>query len=41
MTSAWATANNISLGLAVVDSKSDENTAIPKLLKILEIGAIR
>jgi len=41
MVSAWATANHISLGQVVVDAKSNEITAIPKLLEILEIaGAI-
>lgn len=38
MVSAWATANHISLGQVVVDAKSNEITAIPKLLKILEIS---
>jgi predicted transposase YbfD/YdcC len=38
MISAWATANHISLGQTVVDEKSNEITAIPKLLKILEIS---
>lgn len=38
MVSAWATANNISLGQVVVDAKSNEITAIPKLLQILEIS---
>ncbi|QDU45228.1 Transposase DDE domain protein [Symmachiella dynata] len=38
MVSAWATANQISLGQVVVDSKSNEITAIPKLLQILEIS---
>ena len=38
MVSAWATANQISLGQVVVDEKSNEITAIPKLLKILEIS---
>jgi predicted transposase YbfD/YdcC len=37
MVSAWATANHISLGQVVVDEKSNEITAIPKLLKMLEI----
>ena len=32
MVSAWATANHISLGQVVVDAKSNEITAIPKLL---------
>lgn len=38
MVSAWATANHISLGQTVVDAKSNEITAIPELLKILEIS---
>ncbi len=38
MVSAWATANHISLGQMVVDAKSNEITAIPKLLEILEIS---
>jgi predicted transposase YbfD/YdcC len=38
MVSAWATANQISLGQVVVDQKSNEITAIPKLLQILEIS---
>jgi predicted transposase YbfD/YdcC len=38
MVSAWATANQISLGQVVVDEKSNEITAIPKLLKILAIS---
>ena len=38
MVSAWATANHISLGQVVVDAKSNEITAIPKLLKMLEIS---
>ena len=37
MVSAWATANHISLGQVVTDAKSNELTAIPELLKILEI----
>jgi len=37
MVSAWATANHISLGQIVTDAKSNEITAIPKLLEILEI----
>lgn len=36
--SAWATANHISLGQTVVDQKSNEITAIPELLKILELS---
>jgi predicted transposase YbfD/YdcC len=38
MVSAWATANCISLGQVVVDEKSNEITAIPKLLEILAIS---
>jgi predicted transposase YbfD/YdcC len=37
MVSAWATANHISLGQVVTDQKSNEITAIPKLLELLEI----
>jgi len=38
MVSAWATANHLSLGQVVVDEKSNEITAIPKLLDILAIS---
>jgi predicted transposase YbfD/YdcC len=38
MVSAWAVANHISLGQVVVDAKSNEITAIPKLLEMLEIS---
>ncbi len=38
MVSAWATANKISLGQVVVDAKSNEITAIPQLLQMLEIS---
>lgn len=38
MVSAWATANHISLGQVVVAEKSNEITAIPKLLELLEIS---
>jgi len=38
MVSAWATMNQISLGQVTVDAKSNEITAIPKLLEILEIS---
>jgi len=38
MVSAWASANHISLGQVVVDEKSNEITAIPKLLELLEIS---
>lgn len=38
MVSAWASANHISLGQVVVDAKSNEITAIPKLLEMLELS---
>jgi len=38
MVSAWATANHISLGQIVVDEKSNEIAAIPKLLEMLELS---
>src|SRR5271165_113031 len=38
MVSAWATANHISLAQVVVDAKSNEITAIPKLLEMLELS---
>ena len=38
MVSAWATANHVTLGQLVVDEKSNEITAIPKLLQILELS---
>lgn len=38
MVSAWASANHISLGQVTVDAKSNEITAIPKLLEILAIS---
>jgi predicted transposase YbfD/YdcC len=38
---AWATANHLLLGQVAVDEKSNEITAIPELLKLLELsGAI-
>ncbi len=37
MVSAWATAHHISLGQVVTDAKSNEITAIPQLLELLEI----
>ena len=41
MVSAWATVNKISLGQVAVAEKSNEITAIPKLLDLLEIqGAV-
>jgi len=38
MVSAWASANHISLGQVVTDAKSNEITAIPKLLEILDLA---
>ena len=38
MASAWATADHISLGQVVVDGRSNEITAIPKLLRLLELS---
>jgi len=38
MVSAWATENHISLGQTVVDAKSNEISAIPKLLEMIEIS---
>lgn len=38
MVSAWATANHISLGQVVVDEKSNEITAIPELLELLDVS---
>jgi len=38
MVHAWATANHLLSGRAAVDEKSDEITAIPKPLKMLEIS---
>jgi len=41
LVSAWATQQGITLGQVAVDSKSNEITAIPQLLKMLELsGAI-
>jgi predicted transposase YbfD/YdcC len=41
LVSAWATANHLVLGQQAVDSKSNEITAIPELLKVLDLsGAI-
>lgn len=37
MVSAWATGNGVVLGQVKVDDKSNEITAIPKLLSLLEI----
>lgn len=38
MVSAWATANQLILGQRKVDEKSNEITAIPELLQVLEIS---
>ena len=38
MVSAWATSNRLVLGQRQVDAKSNEITAIPELLRILEIS---
>jgi Transposase DDE domain len=41
MISAWAVANGVSLGQRAVDGDSNEITAVPELLKLLELeGAI-
>jgi predicted transposase YbfD/YdcC len=41
MVSAWATENKLSLGQVVVDEKSNEITAIPELLRLLDVyGAL-
>jgi hypothetical protein len=38
MVSAWASANELVLGQTKVDDKSNEITAIPELLRVLEIS---
>ena len=38
MVSAWATENKLSLGQVVVDEKSNEITAIPELLSLLDVA---
>ena len=38
MVSAWAAENKLSLGQVVVSEKSNEITAIPELLKLLDIS---
>lgn len=41
LVSAWATANSLSLGQVAVDEKSNEITALPKLLEMLDVhGAL-
>ena len=37
LVSAWATAQHLSLGQVAVDAKSNEITAIPKLLELLDL----
>jgi hypothetical protein len=38
MVSAWATQNRLVLGQLAVDEKSNEITAIPELIKVLELS---
>lgn len=38
LVSAWATANGVALGQVATDQKSNEITAIPELLKLLDIS---
>jgi CO/xanthine dehydrogenase Mo-binding subunit len=38
MVSAWASENQLSLGQVVVDEKSNEITAIPELLRLLDVS---
>jgi predicted transposase YbfD/YdcC len=41
LVSAWATENHLSLGQVAIDGKSNEITAIPKLLELLDVhGAL-
>jgi predicted transposase YbfD/YdcC len=41
LVSAWATANHLSLGQVAVDTKSNEITAIPQVLKLFDVrGAL-
>jgi hypothetical protein len=39
MVSAWATQNRVVLGQLQTEEKSNEITAIPELLKVLDVGA--
>jgi predicted transposase YbfD/YdcC len=39
LVSAWATANGLTLGQVAVDAKSNELTAIPQLLELLDLKA--
>ena len=41
MVSAWATENKLSLGQVVVHEKSNEITAIPELLGLLDVAGGR
>lgn len=38
MVSVWATANQVSLGSVTVDEKSNEITAIPRLLELIDVS---
>src|SRR5207244_2310575 len=38
LVSAWATQNHLTLGQMAVDGKSNEITAIPKLLELLDLN---
>lgn len=38
LVSAWASANHVTLGQVAVDDKSNEITAIPRLLKLLDLS---
>lgn len=38
MVSVWATATHLSLGSTIVDEKSNEITAIPKLLELIDVS---
>lgn len=38
MVSAWATENHLVLGQVKVDKRSNEITAIPELLQVLELS---
>ena len=38
MVTAWASANHVSLGQVAVDEKSNEITAIPRLLELLDLS---
>ena len=41
LVSAWATANGITLGQVAVDGKSNEITAIPQLIELLDLKGLR